>query len=232
MLGKHYIVTGGTSGLGLEITKRLIKRAHVTILARNKEKYKQINFKPFEKRVQMLNLSYYQIYSAGRYFKSISQHSTNEMLETYEVNIIGFNLLLHALLPYLSKHASIVGISSQAAFITQANAAHYGASKAAFNAVLNALRLEHPSYHVMSVNPGPVRTPFHEKADPSLAYAHKYDAMMLDPTLLAKDIIDGIIKRKCEINQPKWMHSTLKFYQIFPRFIESLFPFLFKTNSK
>ena len=27
--------------------------------------------------------------------------------------------------------------------------------------------------------------------------------MMLDPTLLAKDIIDGIIKRKCEINQPK-----------------------------
>ena len=55
------------------------------------------------------------IYSAGLgYFKSISQHSTNEMLETYEVNIIGFNLLLHALLPYLSKHASIVGISSQA----------------------------------------------------------------------------------------------------------------------
>ena len=87
------------------------------------------------------------------YFKSISQHSTNEMLETYEVNIIGFNLLLHALLPYLSKHASIVGISSQAAFITQANAAYYGASKAAFNAVLNALRLEHPSYHVMLVNP-------------------------------------------------------------------------------
>ena len=37
MLGKHYIVTGGTSGLGLEITKRLIKRAHVTILARTKK---------------------------------------------------------------------------------------------------------------------------------------------------------------------------------------------------
>lgn len=126
------------------------------------------------------------IYSAGLgYFKSISQHSTNEMLETYEVNIIGFNLLLHALLPYLSKHASIVGISSQAAFITQANAAHYGASKAAFNAVLNALRLEHPSYHVMSVNPGPVRTPFHEKADPSLAYAHKYDAMMLGSNFIS-----------------------------------------------
>ena len=38
MLGKHYIVTGGTSGLGLEITKRLIKKGpHVTILARTKK---------------------------------------------------------------------------------------------------------------------------------------------------------------------------------------------------
>ena len=61
---------------------------------------------------------------------------------------------------------------------------------------------------------------------------HKYDAMMLDPTLLAKDIIDGIIKRKCEINQPKWMHSALKFYQLCPRFLESLFPFYLRTNSK
>ena len=56
--------------------------------------------------------------------------------------------------------------------------------------------------------------------------------MMLDPTLLAKDIIDGIIKRKCEINQPKWMHSALKFYQLCPRFLESLFPFYLRTNSK
>ena len=63
--------------------------------------------------ISILKLTVSFIVGLG-YFKSISQHSTNEMLETYEVNIIGFNLLLHALLPYLSKHASIVGISSQA----------------------------------------------------------------------------------------------------------------------
>lgn len=250
MIGKHYVVTGGTSGLGLEITKQLIQKgAHVTLLARSKQKYKHIDFSPYEHNVQMIpcdmqdkhaisQLPQYIdtqidgiIYSSGLgYFKSINQHTPDEMTETYEVNIIGFNLLLHALMNQLSPHASIVGISSQAAFVTQANAAHYGASKAALNAVLNALRLEHSSFHVMSVNTGPIRTAFHKKADPSLAYAHKYDAMMLDPTLLANDVIKGIIERKCEINQPKWMHTTLKIYQLFPRLLESLFPFLFKNK--
>ena len=37
MLGKHYIVTGGTSGLGLEITKRLIKRLMLQFLLGTKK---------------------------------------------------------------------------------------------------------------------------------------------------------------------------------------------------
>ena len=57
-------------------------------------------------------------------------------------------------------NASIVAISSQAAFVTQANAAFYGSSKAALNGVLNALRIEEQGFHVMTVNPGPINTPF------------------------------------------------------------------------
>ncbi|MDN8849071.1 short-chain dehydrogenase, partial [Staphylococcus aureus] len=74
---------------------------------------------------------------------------------------------------------TIVGIGSQSAFLTQAYAAHYGASTAAFNQVLNALRIEKPNYHVLTVNTGPIATPFHEKADPSLAFAQKYKSIML-----------------------------------------------------
>ena len=29
MIGKHYIVTGGTSGLGLDMVKQLLKEAHM-----------------------------------------------------------------------------------------------------------------------------------------------------------------------------------------------------------
>ena len=93
------------------------------------------------------------IYSSGLgYFKSIAMHTTEEMIETYDVNLISFNLLYNTIKPYLVDHAHVIGISSQAAFVTQSHAAHYGASKAAFNQVLNALRLEEPKLHVMSVN--------------------------------------------------------------------------------
>ena len=54
--------------------------------------------------------------------------------------------------PQLVK-AAYIGISSQAALVSQANAAHYGAS-AGFSAVLNALRLEQPELKVLNVQPG------------------------------------------------------------------------------
>ena len=143
------------------------------------------------------------------------------MIETYDVNLISFNLLYNTIKPYLIKHAHIVGISSQAAFVTQSHAAHYGASKAAFNQVLNALRLEEPNLHVMSVNTGPIDTPFHQKADPSLSYFNQYRSIMIQSNQLAQRIVEGIIKEKQEINAPTWMHQMLKLYQLAPRFLEN-----------
>ena len=46
---------------------------------------------------------------------------------------------------------------------------------------------------------------------------------MLDPEKLANQIIEGIIRQKLEINQPRWMHNLLKIYQLMPRFIEKLY---------
>ncbi|MFW3590796.1 SDR family NAD(P)-dependent oxidoreductase [Staphylococcus caprae] len=250
MIGKHYIVTGGTSGLGLDIVKQLLKRgAHVTVLARNIEKFNQIDFQNEQKHVKGIqcNLQHREdisqlegkiktpvdglIYSSGLgYFKSIDNYSAEEMIETYDVNLIGFNLLYKVLRPRFVQHAHIIGISSQAAFVTQANAAHYGASKAAFNAVLNALRIEEPQFHIMSVNPGPIDTPFHEKADPTLSFFNKYKYIMIDSEQLATRIVEGILKNKAEINQPAWMHQLLKFYQLAPRTLERLLPKFFKTK--
>ena len=62
------------------------------------------------------------------------------MIETYDVNLIGFNLLYKVLRPQFVQHAYYRNIQSSA-FVTQANAT-LRASKAAFNAVLNALRIE------------------------------------------------------------------------------------------
>lgn len=141
MIGKHFIITGATSGLGYAITNELLQRgAHVTILARNIDKFNRIKenyFKPEHINVIKCDLMQRKdieslqaflttpingfIYSSGvGYFKSINEHSTREILETYEVNLTNFNLLYKVIQPQLVKAAYIVGISSQAALVSQA----------------------------------------------------------------------------------------------------------------
>ena len=73
----------------------------------------------------------------------------------------------------------------------------------------------------MTVNPGPINTPF-QKADPSLKYANKYASLMIDPKILAEDIVKGIITRKVEINKPLWMNPLLKLYQLAPRKLKNI----------
>lgn len=53
---------------------------------------------------------------------------------------------------------------------------------------------------------------------------------MLDADTLAKDIINGIIWKKTEINKPYWMNVLLKFYNLAPRTFERLLPKLFKNK--
>ncbi len=249
IIGKHFVVTGGTSGLGYAITQQLLaKGAHVTLLVRNMQKFNETHFPV---NAHLLDSKYCDlsdattihqlifskpidgfVHSAGLgHFKSVLQHTEQEMIETYTINVMHFNLLLQQLVPYFSEQPYIVGISSLAAFSTQTASGHYAASKAAFNQVLNTLRLEQPNYHVTVVNAGPIRTPFHAKADPTLNYAAQVDKFMLDPNILAKDIISAMLKGKAEVNRPKWLYHLLKVYQMSPRTIEKIAPQLFNNKS-
>lgn len=249
IIGKHFIVTGGTSGLGYALTQQLLaKGAHVTLLVRNIEKFNETHF-PVNQHLldskycdlndatDIHQLTFSKpidgfIHSAGLgYFKPILQHSEQEMIETYTINVLHFNLLLSQLAPYFTHHPFIVGISSLAAFSTQTASGHYAASKAGFNQVLNTLRLEQPDYQVTVVNAGPIRTPFHSKADPTLNYAAQVDKFMLDPNVLARDIISAMLKGKAEVNRPKWLHKLLKIYQLSPRTLERLAPQLFNNKN-
>ena len=109
MIGKHYVVTGGTSGLGLEIVKALLSHgAKVTLIIRDIEvsiivvnKYKghiQTICCDLEQQNDIIALASQWsetidgiIYSSGLgYFKSIAAHSNKEMIETYAVNLLDF----------------------------------------------------------------------------------------------------------------------------------------------
>lgn len=123
LIGKHFVITGGTSGLGYAITNAVLKRgAKVTLLVRNMKKFNEsyypynahllnAQFCNLNSRTDIKNLTFQKndidglIHSAGLgYFKSINAHEDDEMRETYEINLINFNILLNHLALYFSKN--------------------------------------------------------------------------------------------------------------------------------
>ena len=85
----------------------------------------------------------------------------------FEVNVLGTQRMISALLPHLRQHcaggshADIVTISSTAAFISYEGGGGYNASKFALHGVLGALRLElvGEPIRVVEIAPGMVKTP-------------------------------------------------------------------------
>lgn len=144
----HFLITGGTSGLGYALAQALIS-AHfsITLLVRDVNKARSL-FPNSEVQIIQCDLTTESdvnqiarhfnnqtqfdgvIHSAGLgYFKGLLEHTPVEILQTYQVNVVRFSMLINQCAPFLTKHASIVGISSQAALATQPYAAHYGEVK-------------------------------------------------------------------------------------------------------
>lgn len=245
MIGKHYLLTGATGSLGESLIQSLDNHgAFVTIIVRNQEKanllqtkYKNIlntiildlNDSTQINKIDELDVNPFRKYdgvinNAGLgYFKSNEAHSLEEITEIYNINLVNLILLLNKILPKLRRNASVVNISSISGKVTTPYGSHYAASKAALISFTNALRLEREDLHVLTINPGPFVSQFHAKADPTGTFQKLTQNIQLDVDELAEQIIKGIINKKEEINEPKWMDIGLRFYQLAPRTFEKLF---------
>lgn len=97
----------------------------------------------------------------------VASASPEDWQTMFEVNVLGTQRMIAALLPHLRRHctegshADIVTISSTAAFISYEGGGGYNASKFALHGVLGALRLElvGEPIRVVEIAPGMVRTP-------------------------------------------------------------------------
>lgn len=181
---KVYVITGSTSGIGLELVNVFSKEKDSIVFAgyRNKEKLPQIipdNVKYFY--IDMKDDD--SIKSASDFIKSntekidtiincagcveagpIENISIERLREQFNVNTFSHLFLVQNLIDKLSG-GKVINISSMASFGNFPFISPYCASKRALDIFFNAFELEnHNNIKVISVKPGVISTPIWEKS--------------------------------------------------------------------
>ena len=122
----------------------------------------------------------------------------DEVLGMVRLNCEALTAITHRILPYMKKGSRIIQLASSAAFLPQVNFAVYAATKAyvlSFSRALGKELLERGIY-VTSVCPGPVDTPFFDRAEKTgtTLQIKKY-VMAKTKNVVAKALRDSYHKR-------------------------------------
>lgn len=182
---KIAVITGGSSGIGEGIAKKLSEEKYIVILAsRSLDKMKKIQKElPSESMVVEMDVSSTE--SVTKAFKEIMEKYSridvlvnsagimpltylknrhlDEWLNTIEVNVKGTLRCIYSVLPIMKqlKNGHIVNIASVDGKEIFAGGAVYGASKAAVIELSRAMRMElSPEFNirVTAIEPGTVET--------------------------------------------------------------------------
>lgn len=245
---KVIVITGASSGIGAEIALLLAERGAIPILlARSIDKLQEVTLRIKSRHdfFQMDVTSTEQVFQVmnqvinkyGRVDILINNAGfglfdffINAAIEDYEemmdVNYMGMVRCTKAVLPTMveNKNGHIINIASVAGKLATAKAAGYAATKFAMIGFSNSLRheLKGTGVYVSTVNPGPIDTPFFDRADPSGAYANQVKWMMLTPEQVAHAVLDVIIKKKTETTIPLSAGLGVKLYHLFPNTFDRL----------
>lgn len=246
------VITGASSGIGEKMAFVAAERGMTPImLARSHEKLlhtaeiieKKTGITPFTFPLDVTDeeavISTFQeierkagpfdvlINNAGfAVFEFANQSSMGTTKSMFQVNVFGAIACTQAVLPSMLKRGKghIIFIASQAGKLATPKSSGYSATKHALLGYANSLRMElkGTGLHVSSVNPGPIQTPFFDRADETGQYRKSVERFMLDPDKVARKTVDLIEKPKREVNLPGWMGFGTKLYQLFPGLVEGL----------
>ncbi len=189
MQGRHYLVTGGSAGIGLDCVSLLVDQgARVHVVARGQSGLDEVKAR-FGDAVTTVaadlaeteavdqvarHLTDHQVtaldglvVNAAKYgFRSLSVSPTSELQAYFQVNVISTIQLINMALPRLraGQGRSIVCVSSTLSTRPIAGTGAYAASKAALNSLVQTYALECATdqIRVNAVLPGVVDTDIHE----------------------------------------------------------------------
>lgn len=191
--GKRALITGGTSGIGLETLRRFVAEgARVAVTARTAEAFEPVRqeFKDAvlcitsdagnaagqkalveAVRENFAGLDILFINAGIAELRPIDGWSEEAWDKTFDINVRGPFFLIQALLPVLANPASVVLNASINAHIGMPNTSVYGASKAALLSLARTLSGELISrgIRVNAISPGPISTPLYNKLGLSAA---------------------------------------------------------------
>jgi len=97
---------------------------------------------------------------------ALADYPLDELRRVLEVNLVAPLALIQAALPRLADNAAIVDVTSDAAVEPYEGWGGYGSSKAALDQMTAILAAERPDLRVYAADPGDMRTAMHQDAFP------------------------------------------------------------------
>ncbi|MCA9836606.1 MAG: SDR family NAD(P)-dependent oxidoreductase [Trueperaceae bacterium] len=184
-MARIVLITGATSGIGLELAKQFHAGGDKVIILGRKGRdelayelfyqtsYIQADLSQEDAGARVL--SFLRLAEISRldllihnaaigYYGSFENQGKPSVETLLQTNLYAPIALTHALLPKMSQSGKIVFVSSVAANLPVPDYAVYGASKAALSGFARNLRLEQTELSIQTIYPGATRTPMHEKS--------------------------------------------------------------------
>lgn len=240
--GRIVLLTGASSGIGALAARMLAERGAVPVLAaRSKERLAEVSASiRGEHAVVCCDVRSAESVSAAaqlaldRYgridalvnnagfgeFRSFADTGLADFEAMMDVNYMGVVRCCKAVYPHMRRAGAghIVNVASIAGKIGTAKATGYAASKHAVLGFTNSLRqeLRGTGILVSALNPGPIDTPFFDRADPGGTYKRNIRRFIMQPEKVAAALVRLLETGRPERDLPWASAAGARLIQLFP----------------